>query len=124
MGCYYLFYSCQETRPSLSEQDVERGNEKREMDELRREFIKEKGYNIQEMWECEWLEHFKTDSSVKNHVKKNFLYRRPLSTDSLLEKNKERISFWLYNRRVEDHILNFPLLFKNMTSPETILENT
>ena len=36
MGCYYHFCSCQETRPSLSEQDHERGNKKREMDELRR----------------------------------------------------------------------------------------
>ena len=43
MGCYYHFWSCQETRPSLSEQNIERGNKKREMDELRREYIKEKG---------------------------------------------------------------------------------
>ena len=27
---YYHFCSCQETRPSLSEQDIERGNKKRE----------------------------------------------------------------------------------------------
>ena len=53
MGCYYHFCSCQETRPSLSEQDIERGNKKREMDELRREYIKERGYKIQELWECE-----------------------------------------------------------------------
>ena len=37
MGCHYHFCSCRETRPSLSEQDIERGNKKREMDELRRE---------------------------------------------------------------------------------------
>ena len=43
MGCYYHFWSFQETRPSLSEQNIERGNKKREMDELRREYIKEKG---------------------------------------------------------------------------------
>ena len=43
MGCYYHFCSCQETRPSLSEQDIERGNKKRELDELRREHIKERG---------------------------------------------------------------------------------
>ena len=49
MGCYYHFSSCQETRPSLSEQDIERGNEKREMDELRREYIKERGSKIQEL---------------------------------------------------------------------------
>ena len=50
MGNYYQFCSCQETRPSLSEQDIERGNKKRGMAEFRREYIKERGYNIQEMW--------------------------------------------------------------------------
>ena len=42
MGCYYHFCSCQEARPSLTDQDIERGN-KREMDDMRREYIKEKG---------------------------------------------------------------------------------
>ena len=37
MGCYYHFCSCQEARPSLTEQDIERGNQKREMDDMRRE---------------------------------------------------------------------------------------
>ena len=54
MGCYYHFCSCQENRPSLQEQDIERRNKKREMDELRRGSTKEKVYNNQEMWECEW----------------------------------------------------------------------
>ena len=51
MGCYYHFCSCQETRPSLTEQDIERGNKKREMDDMRREYIKEKGYKVEEMWD-------------------------------------------------------------------------
>ena len=51
MGCYYHFCPCQETRPSLSDEDIERGNKRREMDDLRREYIREKGYKIEEMWE-------------------------------------------------------------------------
>ena len=35
--CYYHFCSSQETRPSLSEQDIEKGIKNLEMDELRRE---------------------------------------------------------------------------------------
>ena len=93
MVCHYHFCSCQEICPSLSEQDIERGNKKREMDDLRREFLKERGYKIQERCECEWWEHFKTDSSVKNHARTNFPYKRPLSTDSLLEKIKNRSLF-------------------------------
>ena len=78
MGCYCHLCSCQETRPSLSEQDIERGKKKREMDELRREYIKERVCKIQEMRECERWEHFKTDSSIKNYVKTNFRCKRPV----------------------------------------------
>ena len=53
MGCYTYLCSCQETRPSLSEQDIERGNKKPEMDELSREYIKGRVYKNQEMWESE-----------------------------------------------------------------------
>ena len=37
LSCYYHFCSSQETRPSLSEQDIEKGIKNLEMDELRRE---------------------------------------------------------------------------------------
>ena len=40
MGCYYHFCPCQETRPSLSDEDIERGNKGREMDDLRRKYIR------------------------------------------------------------------------------------
>ena len=72
MGCYYHFYSCQKARPSLTEQDIERGNEKREMDHKRREYIKKKGYKVEEMWECVWWESFKTNDKIKNNVKIHF----------------------------------------------------
>ena len=130
MGCYYHFCSCQETRPSLSEQDIERGNKKREMDELRREYIRERGYKIQDISECERWEHFKTDSSVKNHVKTDFPYKRPLSTDSLLEKMKNRSLFGYVqcNLIVPDELKPTFSIFlqysKILTSTETILENT
>ena len=45
MGYCYHFCFCKETRPSLSEQDFEMGNKKREMDELRRVYMKEKKYS-------------------------------------------------------------------------------
>ena len=42
-------------RPSLTEQDMKRGNEKREMDDTRRE------YKVEELWESECWENFKTE---------------------------------------------------------------
>ena len=85
-GCYFHFFPCQETRPSLSDEDIERGNERREMDDLRREDIREKGYKIEKMWECEWWQNFKTNEKIKNHIRSKFPYKKSLSTDSLLEK--------------------------------------
>ena len=36
MGCFYHYCSCKEARPALAEEDIERGNKKREMDQMRK----------------------------------------------------------------------------------------
>ena len=54
MGCFYHFCPCQELRPSLTEQDIQRGSKNRELNALRRHYIKEKCFKVIEMWECEW----------------------------------------------------------------------
>ena len=54
MGCYYHYCPCQEARPSLTDTDIERGVKKRQQDEMRREYIQQKGYQVVEIWECEW----------------------------------------------------------------------
>ena len=89
MGCYYHFCSCQEARPSLTDKDIERGNKRREMDDMRRDNKKKKGYSVEEMWECEWWASFKTVDKIKNHVRTQFPYKRLLSTDSHLAKIKD-----------------------------------
>ena len=119
MGCYYHFCPCQETRPSLSDEDIERGNKRREMDDLRREYIREEGYKIEEMWECEWWQNFKTNEKIKNHIRSNFPYKRPLSTDYLLEKIRDG-SLYGYIQcdlvvpdELKAKFSNFPPIFKN-----------
>ena len=76
MGCFYHFCPCQELRPSLTEEDVPRGSKKRELDELRRHYIQEKGSKVIEMWECEWCRLYKTTSTVE-HFREH--YPRTLS---------------------------------------------
>ena len=49
MGCYYQQCSCQEARPSLTDTNIERGMRKRQQDEMRRNYIQQKGYQIVEM---------------------------------------------------------------------------
>ena len=120
MGCYYHFCSCQEARPCLTDQDIERSNKKREMDDMGREYIKDKGRKVEEMWECEWWESFKINNKIKNHVRTHFPYKISLSTDSLLAKIKDG-SLFGYNRcdlvfpgELKSKFANFPPNFKTI----------
>ena len=89
MGCFYHFCSCQELRPSLTEEDIQRGNKKGELDALRRHYIQEKSYKVIEMWECEWQRLYKTTNTVKQHIREDFPYRRSLEAEQLLEEIME-----------------------------------
>ena len=46
MGCFCHFCHCQELRPSLAEEDIKRGSEKKELDKLRRGYRQEKGFTV------------------------------------------------------------------------------
>ena len=85
MACYYHYCPCQEARPSLTDTDIESGMKKRHQDEMRRDYIQHKCYQIVEMWECERWSLYKTDASVKNHLRENFPYKRPLIEEQLLQ---------------------------------------
>ena len=86
MGCFHQYCPCQEARPALTEEDIERGNKKREMDQMRKHYIKEKGYNVVEMWECDWWNLYETTKCNKQHLREIFPYKRPLREESLLEQ--------------------------------------
>ena len=59
----------------LRDTNIEKGVKKRQQDEMRRDYIQQKGYQILEMWECEWWSLHKTDASVKSNLRENFPYR-------------------------------------------------
>ena len=56
------------------------------MDQMRKQYVKEKGYNVVEMWECEWWNLFKTTTCVNEHLRNSFPYKRSLREESLLEQ--------------------------------------
>ena len=85
LGCYYLFYLHRRLVPHLARKILIE-EKMREMDDLRRECIREKDHKIKEMWECEWWQNFKTNEKSKNHIRSNFPYKRALSTDFYWEK--------------------------------------
>ena len=79
MGCYFHYCLCQEARPSLTDTEILNGVKKRQQDQMRKGYIRQKGHKIIEMWECNWLELYRIDGTVKNYLRVNF----PLSTTSL-----------------------------------------
>ena len=119
MKCYYHYCLCQEARPSLILTDIERGLKKRQQDEMRRDYLQQKGYQIVKMWECEWWSLYKTDASVKSHLRENFPYRRPLSEEGLMQEIIDRRLFGYVQCDIEvpehlhDYFSKFPPIFKN-----------
>ena len=121
-GCFYHFCPCQELRPSLTEEEIQRGSKKRELDALRRHYIQEKGekgFKVIEMWECEWWRLYKTTNTVKQHIREHFPYRRSLAAEQLLEEIKKKKLFGYVQCDIEvpenlrANFANFPPIFKN-----------
>ena len=71
------------------------------------------------MRECEWWSLYKTDASVKNHLREAFSYKRPLSEEQLFEGNIDGQLFGYVqcDNEVPEHLRsyfsNFPPIFKN-----------
>ena len=120
MGCYYHYCLFREARPSLTDSDIGRGKKERQQDEMRRDYIQQKGYQIVEMWECGWwCRLYKSDESVKSHLRENFPYRRPLSEEQLLQGYVDGRLFVYVQCDIEvpehlgEYFSNFPPIFKN-----------
>ena len=60
----YHFCKCQEGQPCLTDEEIVKGKRKREMDELRRSYLREKNYSIFEMWECQWKLHMRENHEI------------------------------------------------------------
>ena len=52
IGYYYHYCPCQEARSSLTDNKNMRRIKKREQEQMRKQYIQPKGYEINEMWEC------------------------------------------------------------------------
>ena len=133
MGCFYHFCLCQELCPSSTEEEIQRGSQKREPDALRRHYIEEKGFKVIEMWDCEWWRPYKTTNTVKQHIREHFLYRRSLAAGQLLEEIKKGKLFGYVQCDIElpeklrANFANFPPIFKynlvNKCDIEDLMKN-
>ena len=119
MGCFYHFCACQELRPSLTEEDIQRGSKKREIDALKRHSIQQKGFKVIEMREYEWWRLYKTTNTVKKDIREHFPYRHSLAAEQLLEEIKKGKVFGYVQcdfevpAKLRPKFVNFPPIFKN-----------
>ena len=66
-------------------------------DELRRCYIQQKGFTVNEMWQCEWWRLYKTTTNVKPHIREHFPSRRSPAAEQLLEELKEgKLFAWVH----------------------------
>ena len=89
MGRFYHYCPRQEARPFLIEAVFQSGTEKKEIDALRKQYIEKNCYTVAEIWELEGWKLYKTDVSVKEHLKISF----PMRQDQLLDKIKSGALF-------------------------------
>ena len=128
MGCYFHFCPCQESRASLSEEEMRRGIRKREHDQLRRDYLRNKGYNIVDVCECNWWERVKEEENVRNHMRKNFTFKLPRKQESLLAKVRDGkiLGYVQCGLEIPDGLKykfsNFPPFLRTLMSVEPILE--
>ena len=68
---------------------------------------------------CDWWSLYKTDASVKSHLRENFPYRQPLSEEGLTQEIIERRLFDYVQCDIEvpehlrDYFYNFPPIIRN-----------
>ena len=71
------------------------------------------------MWECKWWKLYRTDATVKNRLRANFPYQRPLSEERLMQEIKSGRLFGYVqcDFKVPEHLksyfANFTPIFKN-----------
>ena len=118
MGCYYLFYTCKETFPSLTDEKIQRGIKKRELDELQNQYTQEKGYNVNKMYECDCWKVYKT-VLLLNSICTNLSPTKCLSEKKVFEDVKSESLFGYVQcdneipQNLGEGVANFSPIFNN-----------
>ena len=113
LGCFYHFWEC-------PDEDIVKGQRKREMDALRRSYLREKNYSIIEMWESQWKLQMRENHEIKTFVRSTFPYKRPLSFENLLSRIRKGELFGYVQsglrvpEKLREKFQSFPPSFKNI----------
>ena len=61
-----------EPRQGSTNVQIETEVTKRQRDEMRGDYIRQEGYQMVEMWNCEWWSLSESEASVKSHLRQSF----------------------------------------------------
>ena len=83
---------------------IVKGHRKREMDKLRRCYLREKIVNT-EMWDCQREHYLRENDEIRSLVRSTFPFRRALTSQKLLSNIRSRELFGYVEEdiRVPDH---------------------
>ena len=79
-----------------------------------------KGYNIIDIYDCDWWKTHKTDNSVEQHLRESSSYKMPLKEERLLEDTRSGSLFGYVQcdfevpENLREAFVNFPPVFKNI----------
>ena len=99
---------------------IQRSTKKRELDELRKKYVQEKGYNVIEKYECNQCTLYKKDNIVEQLLREFFPYKVPLTEEKHLEENNSGSLFGYDHCKIEVRenprgaFASFPLIFKDI----------
>ena len=106
----------------LTEEGIQRGSKKRELDALRRHYVQEKGFKVNEKWECKKRRLYKTTKTVKQFIRENFPYRRSLAAEEHFLKEIKKGNLFRYVQcdievpeNLKSEYANFRPILKNTT---------
>ena len=129
-GCYFHGHRCHLNNKTFNK------TKNCSMEELRRQtaetskYIKEEGYNLVEIWECEWRELIQTNSTIKSFVQEHtppFRHQRDMTEDEIIQAVMKDELFGVVEcditvpSHLETYFEEMPPIFKNcMVSREDI----
>ena len=94
MGCFYHGCACQKEKEISIE--IRKGwKERKNYDAEQKKYILGKGFKVVEVWECLWWKRVKEETDIRERMKTNFPYRKPLSEHQIMQQIKNNTLFGL-----------------------------
>ena len=96
-GCFWHGHQCPQNPSKVNQVRKLSRDERYQKTEEISTYIREQGYNLVEMWECEWLHTLSTNQDARGYVHPMRLphHDRQFMTQDQILRCEGRIAFWI-----------------------------